>query len=503
MENEIPNEQDTRLPNDDFRTTHLYELLKNLKPKQKEKLLLIMKLDFIIKKKEVLGLLEKVIEHIGKQNKKPLYKEDLIASVTDGYINAINFNQIISDLSKKIRQVLYAIGLLKGYEKEYNYMMLGFFESNGMNLNSKATFKRIEKILSKKNSRGHTFHYQKMQYHEINVISNQDIRRYNTSLRLMNENLDGFYAENKLRFLCEEMNRIRIIKHPIGIFFDSEFETYFIEMISNNNFFGSISVEVYFKIYKMLKIRSIAAYEDVYQIIENTSIVFSPNVEASFIQYLMNQCIYFINKGVSKEYYANDYVTYIARLDNLGQLFHSNGRFPLGVFQNRVSVGLILKEKEITRKFIKETVQYLNTSNKKFMKCLHLALLEFEFGNVLASENYIEKIQIDDSSHSEYVYFNIFYYKIYIQILYAQKAEESAFYKAEALRKYVERQHREHKTISTTKKAGVNKFVSFFKRIITTPKRSKKWDTLKQSFYKNKEKILYFNWLDLLIKAKK
>lgn len=503
MNSKVSDKQNSKLVNYDFRRTHLYELLKNLKPKQREKLLLIMKLDFIIKRKEVLYLLEIIIEHIKKYKKKPLYKEALIFSINDSYINETNFNHIISDLSKKVRRVLYAIGILKDYEREYNYILLNFFEKQGMDLNSKATSKFIKTLLYKNNNRGHQFHYYNMQYHEINVINNQDVRRYNTSLKLMNENLDRFYVENKLRFLCEEMNRSRIIKYPIKVFVNPEFEAGFIKMVLNNNFFDSLSVEVYFKIYKMLKNRSVVAYKNVYQIVENASTVFSSNVEASFIQYLMNQCIYFINIGLDKKYYANDYVTHISRLGKLGQLFYNNGSFPVGIFQNRVSVGLILKQKERTEKFILETVQYLNTSNKSFMECLHLALLEFEFGNVIASENYIEKIRLDDSSHNEYVYFNIFYYKIYIQILYAQKAEESALYKAEALRKYVERQHKKHKTISMIKKAGVNKFVSFFKRIVTTPRHSKKWETLKQSFYKKKEKILYFNWLEILVETKK
>lgn len=503
MDNKIPTKCDLELPTSDFRATQLYELLEKLKPKQREKLLLVMKLDFILRRKEVVDLLEKVIKHIEKRKKEPLYKSDLIPNTFDAYINRTNFNHIISDLSKKIRQVLYAIGILKGYEQEYSYILLHFFENNGMNLNSKATSQLVKTLLHKKNCRGHAFHYQYMQYHEIDTISNQDIRRYNVSLNEMNKNLDRFYIESKLRLLCEEMNRTSIIKRSIEIFSDYEEEKKFIEIVSNKNFYDSISVEVYFKIYKMLKIRSTASYKEVYQIVENTSLVFSSNVEASFIQYLMNQCIYFINKGINQINYANDYLAHISRLDKLGLLFNSKGRFPVGIFQNRVSVGLILKEKDRTEKFIKKTVQYLDTSNEKFMKHLHLAMLEFEFGNIATAESYIEKIYIDDSSHREYVYFNIFYYKIYIQILYAQKSKESALHKAEALRKYVERQHKQHKTVSAIKKAGVNHFVSFFKRIVLTPKQSKKWETLKQSFYNKKEKILYFNWLELLIKTKK
>ena len=483
----------------DFRKTRLYELLKYLKPKQREKVLLIGQLEFSKTKKNHLLLLEKIILHIQKSGNKPLLKNDLLDLLS---ISNTKINYVVSDVFKKVCKILYFLNALQDYEQEHIQVLANFFANEDLDINIDYALDDLKKVLKKKAKRTHDFHYYQMKYHELHVIKNKKSRKYTSDFKVMVENLDAFYAENKLRFLCEEMNRTRIINQPSEVFVSNESRDYFLRDVEERKFFGSVSVEIYFYVYKMFCTNSETDYRHLANIVQTFRNVFALGFEELLIQYLMNQCIYFINKGINRVAYAEEYLEHLTRWDSMRERLSKDDKFPLGHFQNIVYTGLITGREKWGKKFIHKIYEQLDTEHNIFMKYLHLALIDFENGAYEDSYAALRAIDEEDLIlPKDDIPFVLLYYKLYIQVLFKSYAnKESALNKAEALRKYSKRCH-DKKALGKDKHVMLTNFTLFFRRVAGLSKKAEtsKWQKLKQEFDEKRNEIAYSDWLATLI----
>lgn len=483
----------------DFRKTRLYELLKYLKPKQREKVLLIGKLEFSKTKENHILLLEKIILHMQKSGNKPLLKNDLLSLLS---ISNVKINYVVSEVFKKVCKILYFLNTLQDYEQEHIQVLANFFANEDLDINIDYALEDLRKALKKKAKRTKDFHYYQMKYHELHVIKNKKSRKYTSDFKMMVENLDAFYAENKLRFLCEEMNRTRIINQPSEVFISNDSRDYFLKEVKEREFFGSISVEINFYVYKMFCTNSEEDYQHLADIVQTFESVFSPSFEEGLVQYLRNQCIYFINKGINRINYAKEYLEHLIRSDKLISLLSGDDKFSLGVFQNIVYTGLITGQKKWGKKFVYEIYEKLDTEHKEFMKYLHLALIDFENGAY--DDTYAALRAIDEEElilPKDDIPFVLLYYKLYIQVLFKSYAnKEAALNKAEALRKYSKRCF-DKRALGKDKHVMLTNFTLFFRRVAGLSKKAEtyKWEKLKQEFDEKRNEIAYSDWLATLI----
>ena len=183
----------------DFRSTRLYELLLHLKPRQKDKILLIVELEYAKKKENYILLLKRIINHIKNTPQKHLRKNELFENTV---VSKQKRNHIVSELFKKICKILSLLNLLKDYEQEHFQTLTDFFINANLDINVKYALGDFKNSLNKKTKRTHDFHYRQMKYNEFYVIQNRSSRRYSSNFKAMNDSLDAFYAESKLRFLC-------------------------------------------------------------------------------------------------------------------------------------------------------------------------------------------------------------------------------------------------------------------------------------------------------------
>lgn len=92
-----------------------------------------------------------------------------------------------------------------------------------------------------------------MKYHEIYLQRDRDNRKaHDEHFRKTNHALDAFYVKNKLRLLCEQLNRNRIVQETSTIFPSVSFRTAFMELLHENIYFQCPLTKSYFLIYQML-----------------------------------------------------------------------------------------------------------------------------------------------------------------------------------------------------------------------------------------------------------
>lgn len=483
----------------DFRKTRLYELLEYLKPKHQKKILQVINLEFSRPQDKQGILLQAIIKHIQKKGKKPLSKQELVSLIG---IDSTKMNYMISDIFKRVCKILPLTSILQEYELQQIQILASFFRENDLNINAEYALEDIKKSLYRKAKRNHDFHYYQMKYYEFHVIED-NTRQYNQDFYSMIENLDAFYAESKLRLLCEETNRNRIIAQHSKVFKSEELKTQFLSNTQAAEFYNSPSVEVYFRIYQMLTASTTESYQKTYTLAYQLKASFAPDIQLAISKYLMNQCIYFINKykGSDSKQYAVDYLKHIQSLDKIDLLLDKDQKFPLATFHNIIHIGLIAEDSRWGEDFINKTSPNLSTDNQRFMQLLHLALVALHENDLMTADQCI--LEIDEIPKDD-VPFVILYYKLSIQILFQTQTNlDIPLNKAEAFRKYIGR-IKEKGILADDKFTALTNFTLFFRRIVSIDAKAdaQKWKKLVQEFSTKFNETAYADWLQSLIDDK-
>jgi len=301
--------------------------------------------------------------------------------------------------------------------------------------------------------------------------------------------------------LCEEYNRNRIIQQPSEVFKNKQLERDFLQTVIKTNFYNSPSVQLYYNVYQMLMDNQESSYQKVYALTHQSQNVFPTDTQAPLIHYLMNQCLFFVNKNIRRSFYSQQYLEHFMYLEALGEILDKDQNFPLGIFHNIVVMGVLTQQQQWGETFINARTSELDTDNKRFIQLLHLAYVYFDQGALNQAQDCI--LAIDELPKDD-VSFVLLYYKLSIQILLqTSNNNEVALNRSEALRKYCKRIY-DKGTLAKDKYTILNNFTTFFKRIVTIdPKiESTKWQKLLQDFSSKFNEIAYAKWLQTIIDDK-
>ena len=483
----------------DIRTTRLYEFLAHLSPRYKKSISALSAIKLITIKNKELELLKEILTHINKNNKNPLYKQDLAHKI-DYPEEKIHY--LTSSLFKKISSTL-PFFLLKDSDLETTHIQTKFFLNYHASEHTNLVIKANKTVLEKKHIRTHDFHFYEMKHHEFCTKQDSITRTYHQGLNSMNKSLDAFYAENKLRIFCEELNRNRILGEAPQKTQNDSFKASFLDMIQQELFFKSPSVELFFHVYNMLIKNSEESYHQVFSLLEHYKLLFHPDLEETVLRYLMNQSILFINSFDNNQTYANQYLNYVNRLDELGKLLLANQQYPLGIFHNVVMASTKVKSKAWCIDFVETTIPKLNTPNRACNRIIHLAHIALRFGDYQTAHQLIEKLDdIDNPQHQvpkEDIFLSLFYYQLSIQVFFKTTDDLSStpFQKNDALRKYIQRKQ---ENLSFSKKDKLDNFVAFTRRIINTPKGFGKWKSLTKEISEKRTQTAYIDSIHFMLK---
>lgn len=457
----------------------LVELLKIIKGKFKRDLR-----DFIFVSSNQLPPREREIV-VELLNQKGLSKitddSEIVKSCLQEHEKA-NWNRIKSRIVNVIKRYL-RMSLAEEKEPMSNMVLLNYFFENGMKKNLSNSLKMEKKALAKSYPIDQYSSLYRFRLNELAVTIGKNERKEDENLGLMIRSLDEFYIENRLRCLCEELNRNYIINTGYD---SNQFLAYAENYIAN---FNSPGILIYYNIYKMLADKDKDQYFlIVNQLIQANADLFSVNYLKEVYVRLMNFCIRKINQGAVQ--YAPKYLEYIDFLIAKG-LFLESGKLSTMRYKNCIAMSLVAKDIAWAERFLESHLDHLDYSTKESAYRFNKAQILFFKKAYQACEESLLHF------HSFDMYYKISYDKLMLKLYYYQVEEgrfDVTYYikKIESLRKFISIQRK----LSEEKKSNVTIFTHAVSKIV----KGKKIDVERLL---GKISITDFLWLREIINKEK
>ncbi len=214
----------------------------------------------------------------------------------------------------------------------------------------------------------------RMKEMEIEYIDNKDIRKKLPDLKIMQEAIELYYHENKLRVLCERINRNSFEKDA-GL---TDEEWNWNKRIPET-FLDFPQIRIYSTIFEMLKdssednflkLEELATSSDIYEQV-------APHFLSDVFGYLIVFCRKKINNGDLD--YAHKYKSFIDTMKDTGILLEQ-GKIPIWRLKNVIKVAAKINEWQWASDFIEE--QKINIDPKHRLGIVNYchALLAYEQG---------------------------------------------------------------------------------------------------------------------------
>lgn len=481
----------------DLRQTRLYELLLHLKPKQRKIIVAISNIKEVPIDAKKITLLTTFIKNIEKRSPQPLPKATVMKK--SGYKSDAAFNYATSDLFKMVCKMLYLINILKDNAPPYLFSLADLFIDKDLPINAHHVLNDLKKHLKNRKTQVHDYHLYQMKYHELHLEKNQSDRKaHDEHFFETNQHLDAFYTENKLRLLCEQLNRNRIVQESTTVLPSDRATKLFLELVEVNEYFQSPSIECYFLIYQMLLTKTESSYQTAANKIKTDGTQLPPTIEETMIAYLKNQCIYFINNNIQRVHYANEYIQYIDLLDEKNYLL-KHGKLSPTRFQGIVVAGITAQQIEWVTDFVKQKAEKLNSSHKDFIEKTHLAYIAFHTGDVEKAHNIIRVVE---SNRVIDPFFNVLHYKLMIQIFFHKDLLILAQDKVLAFKKYISRKDKKE-IIAPEKVGSLQKFISYILKIIQLKEepntQQSDYSKVQKRLLEDKGTIAYIDWLKQIL----
>ena len=409
--------------------TKLIELLKSLSQKDQKKLL-----RYHIKiepKHHEANYLLKLLFAKFNGDSKAIDREDIEAALKQQYPKS---KKRLNDLTSELTDFANDFLLIKILNRDSligSMTLLRYYQEHNLEKNYIGYDAKVQKML--KSDRDNDFHLHLYNLHQLEIIKNKDNRRTPISLDLVDEHLNLFFIENKLRLACEYVSRKNIINTEP----DGETIEFLIE--KQTSLKEDDAVKVYIWIYKMLTGRLSGTSEQYYLEIEgylkSNSSLFAPLVKKVIYEYLMNECINQVNIGNIN--YAEKYVQHIEKLIE-EKLLLINGKIGHIRYRNTVSMALMSNERtNWAEQFItkyREKIDSPDAENIYLFSQAQISLAKADYDGAY------ETLNQHFTPHD--FYHKIGYEKILVKIYYSIEDYQSLKSRLKTFRRYVERQQK-------------------------------------------------------------
>lgn len=270
--------------------------------------------------------------------------------------------------------------------------------------------------------------YHNFKFQEILLSQKEGQRKEMKELQLMNQALEDFYLENKLRLQAEQYNRQRIINaaQPESMLLEELTP----EALSEKN----ISIQLFYHIYAMMKEPEKQKYyftvKRLFYQIEQRVVT---EYKRTICEYLMNQCLYYCHTGQAE--FAKEYIQYVRYLIK-SKLFSPRNGLSIAKYSNTVYMALVSDELDWAEKFVKEYAKLVKHPKIDAIKQLNLANILFHKGLYQTSLGFIR-----DYNYSG-LYFKITYDKLAIKLYFEENMEGPLKSKLEAFEKFIKRKNK-------------------------------------------------------------
>jgi len=390
---------------------NLVNSLNLIEKRDLEKFLLLSSFGITNRDRDLFKQLQKKIEIHKNIDEEKFWKSVLSESEYS------NKNRIKSRLFKAIENYICLLEIRKN-DGIRMYLLTTFYFRNNLISNLKnALNKGIRKLSSLKDTKP-DYRIILYWFHENMVFITKDIRQESIHINGMEEELSEFYAINKLRIICEKINRSEILNSGKDVSSYHE-EVDHLRLSSN-----SIYANIYFHLYQLLSEDQYSSFNIVNNEIRKLDKTSNLGQIKEVYVHLMNYCIRKINER--KLEYAEQFINYSKFLDSnnilLDQKMMSIGRL------KNILVGCYIIDNIEWASYIMDKYsdcwQETKDINRRDFLSLNKAFLALWRNDFEKSMDFIHQFQSSSMYHKD-VYYKMACDKLLLKIFFEKGEYES------------------------------------------------------------------------------
>jgi len=314
--------------------TKLIELLKSLSQDDQKKLL-----RYHIKiepKHQEANYLMKLLFAKFNSNSKAIDREKVEVALKRKYPKS---KKRLNDLTNELTEFVNDFLLMKILNRDSlmgSMTLLRYYHEHNLEKNYNGYATKVQNML--RSERDNEFHHHNYLLIQLEVMRTKDNRKKAISPADIDEALEFYYLENKLRLACEQAGRSNIVNAA----FEGSKVKYLLEK-EYDTIVKSQLVRTYMWIYLMIIGRSDNSSNKFYQKIqaelakESRKGIEKHTLKAIY-EYLMNECTFQINSGSLR--YAIDYILCVKRIERTGVLLNGEKISPV-LYKNFINMSLI------------------------------------------------------------------------------------------------------------------------------------------------------------------
>lgn len=366
-------EKNNKVP---FEASKLREMMMSLTKRQRNDLLHFIEMKSLRLKEYEIEIFQILAVLQEKKKIKNITQEDVIKlAKSDNELLKKKWNYISSNLLQAIYRYLISS---KGsfYEMPEGYSLLEYLREKNLQTNHNALFNKLDKHLHSNSPKDNNYFFYEFQLLRLQLEDTRHERKKSNSFDLYKESLDNFYLENRLRILCEQINRQEIINIKTD---DSDIPYW--EQRFDLKTHSKPTVKLFYNIYKMLSDSENGEqhfFEVKNDIQKKDKLMFSKSDIKTAYENLSNFCIYSLNAGEEK--WSDEYIDLIHSQENENILLQNKTITPQK-YKNSISAGLISGRINWVEDFIKKYQKKLPAQQEETVIQYNKANLEFHKGN--------------------------------------------------------------------------------------------------------------------------
>ena len=269
--------------------------------------------------------------------------------------------------------------------------------------------------------------------HEMGVQKDREKRTVDQKLQFMEDALQDFYSETKIRLICEKANRNKIINGH------KDYKDYLYEVEALKEKSHSVYTQAQYWAFKLVTEQKETYYEKLNRYLFTQKEKLGEQYQREIRESLMNFCIRRINAGHFQ--YAAQYLIYIEELEATQSLLNE-GTLSIGRLKNCVLAGLLLDRTDWALDFLNKYTAKLSLSDAvskgPFLE-FNRAVIELQRKNLKKSFQHISNFQKSDMYLKD-VYYKIACDKLLFKLYYEENEKEAILNKIENTKDFVRSQ---------------------------------------------------------------
>jgi hypothetical protein len=331
-------------------------LLKSFKKKEMKAFELFINSPLFNKNADVINLLS-ILKKSDPQFDSKTLTHAKMSHMLFKKIDVTKFRYVMTDLTKLLERFI----AYQSYLEEEDDFLIKAYQSRGLNKYFKqASNNKYLKLTNDSNIRDDNYFQHLYNLNELSYryTSEHDNRNIDTELQSLVDNLDVSFLSKKLKYSCEIINRMNILK----VEYDIKLLNYLLEYVEKNEVKNTPSIRIYYQILLTLnEPDNEAHYFALKKLLYENLQCFKKDEQYDMYGYLQNYCIKKVNTG-NDDYLKKLFETYkemieekvVVKRDSIAQFD----------FKNIVTVALRVGEYDWTDNFITENQKYLLSEHR-------------------------------------------------------------------------------------------------------------------------------------------